>query len=276
MSRKTPWMHEMAWPDIAVYLERSDIALIPIGATEQHGGHMPLCCDTGWAIGMAEGAAALTDVLIAPPMHYGWGPHHMAYPGTMTLRADTLAQVAMDIGESLVFHGFRKLVIVNGNRVANLPPLEIAASKLRFRTGAFVAVVDAGLLAKAAVNEVCESPRGGLGHAGESETSYTLYRMPALVDMEKAVNAETSHGRFLSSHKPMEPPFDADSVCIPRTDGDMRRSTEAFGGVAGSAALATREKGERIHRILSQALADFIDQTVRPAQVELKDVAIPV
>jgi creatinine amidohydrolase/Fe(II)-dependent formamide hydrolase-like protein len=90
------------------------------------------------------------------------------------------------------------------------------------------------------------------------------------------VDAANQHGRFLGSHKPMEPPFDADSVCIPRTDADMRRTTEATGGVAGSAVLATREKGERIHEILSQTLADFIDETVRPVEVELKDVAIPV
>lgn len=276
MTSRSHWIHEMKWPEIADYLQRSDIALIPIGATEQHGPHLPLYVDTGWAVGMAEGAAERTDVLIAPPVHYGWGPHHMAYPGTITLRADTLIQVAMDIGESLIYHGFKKLVFINGNRVANLPPMEIAASKLRFITGAYVAVADAGLIAKSAVNAVCESPEGGLGHAGESETAYTLYRTPELVDMDQAVNADRRQGRFTLSHKPLEPPFDGDSVYVPRTDADMRRTTEATRGVAGSAALATREKGERIHEILSEALAEFIDTHVRPATVELKHVTIPI
>jgi len=276
MSSKTHWIHELKWPEIAAYLERSDIALIPIGATEQHGPHLPLQVDTGWAVGMAEGAAERCDVLIAPPVHYGWGPHHMAYPGTITLRADTLAQVALDIGESLIYHGFKKLVYINGNRVANLPPMEIAASKLRFMTGAHVSVVDAGLLAKTAVNEVCDSPEGGLGHAGESETAYTLYRTPELVDMEKAMNSERNQTRFGLSHKPMEPPFDGDSAYVPRTDGDMRRTTEATQGIAGAAAFATVEKGESIHEILSEALADFIETHVRPAEVDLKDVSIPV
>ena len=200
----------------------------------------------------------------------------MAYPGTITLRADTLLQLCMDIGESLIFHGFKRLVFINGNRVANLPPMETAASRLRFQTGAFVAVADAGLIAKSAVHEVCESPEGGLGHAGESETAYTLYRNPDLVDMDLAMNADRKPGRFGLSHKPFEPPWEGDTVYVPRTDADMRRTTEATRGIAGSASLATPEKGERIHEILSDALVDFIETHVRPSTVELKDVRIPI
>lgn len=269
------WIHELKWPEIAEYLERSDIALIPVGATEQHGPHLPLYVDTGWAVGMAEGAGERADALIAPPVHYGWGPHHMAYPGTITLRAGTLQQLCVDIGESLVYHGFKRLVFINGNRAANLPPMEIAASQLRFRTGAFAAVVDAGLIAKSAVHAVCETPEGGLGHAGESETAYTLFRNPDLVDMGLAVDAEHHRGRFGLSHKPFEPPWDGDTAYVPRTDGDMRRGTEVTLGIAGSASLATAEKGERIHAILCDALVDFIQTHVRTAAVTLKEVAIP-
>ena len=270
------WIQELKWPEIADYLEQSDIALIPVGATEQHGPHLPLYVDTGWAVGMAEGVAARTNSLIAPPVHYGWGPHHMAYPGTITLRSDTLQQLCLDIGESLIYHGFKRLVFINGNRAANLPPMETAASKLRFLTGAFVAVADAGLIAKSAVRAVCDSPDGGLGHAGESETAYTLYRNPDLVDMSLAVNSVKQQGRFGLSHKPFEPPWDGETVYVPRTDADMRSSTEATQGIAGSASFATREKGERIHGILSDAWVDFIETYVKPAPVAVKEVRIPV
>jgi len=270
------WIQELKWPEIADYLEQSDIALIPVGATEQHGPHLPLYVDTGWAVGMAEGVAERTNSLIAPPVHYGWGPHHMAYPGTITLRSDTLQRLCLDIGESLIYHGFKRLVFINGNRAANLPPMETAASKLRFLTGAFVAVADAGLIAKSAVRAVCDSPDGGLGHAGESETAYTLYRNPDLVDMSLAVNSVKHQGRFGLSHKPFEPPWDGETVYVPRTDADMRSSTEATQGIAGSASFATREKGERIHGILSDALVDFIETYVKPAPVAVKGVRIPV
>ena len=88
--------------------------------------------DTGWAIAVAEGAALATGTLVAPPQHVGWSPHHLAYCGALTFRPETLISVMVDIGESLIHHGFKKIVFVNGNRIANLPPMEIAAAKLRF------------------------------------------------------------------------------------------------------------------------------------------------
>src|SRR5882762_5419747 len=83
------WLHELRWPEVAAYLSTDDVVLIPIGATEQHGRHLPLAVDTGWAIGASEIAARKTGVLVAPALHYGWSPHHMGYPGTVTLAADT-------------------------------------------------------------------------------------------------------------------------------------------------------------------------------------------
>jgi len=107
--------------------------------------------DTGWAIKVSEEAAQLAGCLVTPPLHFGWSSGHMAYPGCIGLRAETLTAVAMDIAHSLLHQGFRRIVFVNGNRVANLPPLEIAAVKLRVETGAAVAVADCGLLAREAV-----------------------------------------------------------------------------------------------------------------------------
>ena len=86
---ETRWMHELPWTAIEAYLEADDIALIPIGATEQHGPHLPLMVDTGWAMAMAEAAAELSRVLIAPPMHIGMSYHHLAYAGSLTLRPET-------------------------------------------------------------------------------------------------------------------------------------------------------------------------------------------
>ena len=94
--------------------------------------------------------------------------------------------------------------------------------------------------------------------------------------MSLAVDSERHQGRFGLSHKPFEPPWDGDTVYVPRTDTDMRRSTEATQGIAGSASLATREKGELIHGILSDALVDFIETQVKPAAVALKDIQIPI
>src|SRR3546814_12665056 len=73
------WIHEMSHVEVADYLKTDDIALIPFGATEQHGAHAPMMLDTAWAIAAAEGAARKTNVLIAPPVHYGWSYSHMGF-----------------------------------------------------------------------------------------------------------------------------------------------------------------------------------------------------
>ena len=115
---------------------------------EQHGPHAPLMLDTGWAIGVGEEIARRTGTLVAPPMHYGWSSGHMGFPGSVTLTSETLTTVLVEICRSLMVHGFKRFVLVNGNRVANLPPMEIAATKLRVGHGALAAVLDVGLIAR--------------------------------------------------------------------------------------------------------------------------------
>ncbi len=270
------WIHEMTWQEIEAYLRQDSIAIIPVGATEQHGPHMALFMDTGWAVGIAEGAAKLANVLVAPPVHYGWGPHHMGYAGTITIRGETLSQLCVDIGESLAWHGFKKMVFLNGNRVANLPPMQMAASRIRHGTGAYVAVADAGLIAKKAVHDICESKAvGALGHAGESETSYMLYRFPDMVDMSKAVSASRKASRFALSPASMEPPFDGESVYVPLLAEEFRASTESAQGVNGDALAATADKGRRMHDAICRSLADYINEVVRPKSVTLKPMSAP-
>src|SRR3546814_20846251 len=118
--------------------------------------------DTAWAIAAAEGAARKTNVLIAPPVHYGWSYSHMGFPGTLTLSAETIVSLALDICRSLLVHGFRKLVLINGNRMV-LQPLDIAAGKDRNATGAMVAGVDSGLIATAAGQAPCHPCAGSPG-----------------------------------------------------------------------------------------------------------------
>ena len=183
--RPSVWIHELSFDEIERQLAADDVALIPIGATEQHGPHAPLLLDTGWAIVSSQAAAERAQCLAAPPLHYGWSHGHMAYPGCIGLRAETLTAVAVDIGHSLLQHGFRRLVFVNGNRQANLAPLEIAAVKLRMETGALAAVADCGLLARTGVAALSEGAPGTIGHAGETETSMVLAYYPELVDMSR-------------------------------------------------------------------------------------------
>jgi len=254
------WLHERAWPSIAGYLEQCDIALVPVGATEQHGVHTPLMVDTGWATWISEKVAARTSVLVTPPLHFGWSPHHLAYPGSITLRPETLTQVIVDVGESLLAHGFRRIILVNGNRVANLPPMEIAATKLRFSTGALVSVVDVGLIARKEIAAIYDSAPGAVDHAADAETSFMLHAFPQLVDMGRVQDPARSprEVRF-ASHIQFDHPLDGNLVLVHASSEEFGERTKPW-GVAASAKSATKEKGQRIVAAVIENFVAYVEQ----------------
>lgn len=265
--RPSVWMHELSWDEIAEQLKSDDVALLPIGATEQHGHHAPLLLDTGWASVVSEEAAKQAGCLVAPPLHYGWSHGHMAFPGTLGLRAETLTAVAVDVGECLIRHGFKRIVLVNGNRMANLAPMEIAAVKLRMSTGALVAVADCGLLAKEAVAALADGGAGTLGHAGESETAMVLAYYPHLVDMSRAPGGFTSQRKGSGprhGHHTLDSRLDGDSFQLAHLPDEFRARTEARQGVVGDESQATAEKGLAMVGAIAGRLAQLIGDLRRP------------
>lgn len=239
-------LSEWKWNEVAAYLSRRDLILFPVGSTEQHGRHLPLMTDSAWAVDVAEAVAEREKVLVSPPLFFGWTPHHLSYPGTITLRPDTLTRVITDVGQSLVYHGFKKILILNGHRVANLPPLEIAASRLRNTTQALVAVLDLALIAVEEVRQICESEIGGFGHADEIESSFMLYRHPELVDMSQAgKNVPPRKSRFSPSLTNLDRALDGNRYGNYPTIEEWRRST-APQGFKGDPSLGSAEKGRRI------------------------------
>ncbi|MDO5759081.1 MAG: creatininase family protein [Rhodobacterales bacterium] len=268
------WLHKMFWPDVAEHLKTSDTVLVPIGATEQHGPHTALFVDTAWASDVSEAVAKQEGVLIAPPMHFGYSQHHLAYPGGITLRAETLTQVALDIGESLISHGFRKVIFVNGNRIANLPPLQIAMVKLRYRTGAFAGIIDTHLIARREVCEVAVNLRDASNHAGDVETSFMMHAHPEFVRPEKMEKLAERGRPAFSSVFPMDPPFDQNIAFTQDTADEFFAKTEGR-GVYSDPTAATKEKGEKILDVTVQRAADFVRQ-VKALKVDCPKCPIPV
>jgi len=179
-------LQELTWQQLEQHLQHNDTVLIPVGSTEQHGPHLPLGTDAMVAIRLALETGELTDTLVTPPLWFGWSPHHQAYPGTVSLRPETLTAVVEDIGRSLIWSGANKLIVLNGHREANLPPLKIAASRLRNETGAYVAVVDPFYIGDQIGRALRTSEPGGIGHAAELETAHMMHIHPELVRMERA------------------------------------------------------------------------------------------
>ncbi len=105
---------DMHWLQVEDYLRRDDRAVVPIGSTEQHA-YLSLSTDSILAERVALEAAEPIDVAVFPVVPFGITPYFMAYPGTISLRVSTYIEIVRDILDSLVHHGFKRIVIVNGH-----------------------------------------------------------------------------------------------------------------------------------------------------------------
>ena len=117
------------WQEVERYLEHSTGIIIPIGSTEQHGPNGLIGTDAICPTRIAAGIAEQEQILIAPTINYGMSQHHMAFPGTVTLRPTTLIQVVIDVVTSLHRHGFTHFYFVNGHG-GNIAPVTTAFSEI--------------------------------------------------------------------------------------------------------------------------------------------------
>lgn len=121
-------LEELNWMDVENYLKQDDRILLVLGSCEQHG-YLSLLTDTQIPEALADAASRQTGVLIAPPVNYGISPYFLKYPGTITLRVQTLLFIVEDILRSLYAQGFRRVVVLNGhggNDPARLRLVELA------------------------------------------------------------------------------------------------------------------------------------------------------
>ncbi len=249
----------MRWPDITAYLEHDDRAIIAIGAVEQHGSHCAMGTDTMIADAVARAAAERTGVVVYPPIWFGWSDMHMGFEGTVSLRPSTMQAILTDFVESLTRAGFRRFLFLNGNRRVNLPPMQIAATELTNAGGRIVAVADVAYLAYDQVATLRRSPPGGIGHAGEIETSVMCHIHPDCVWLENAVSAPTHAATpqrvFMSS----DPAFDGgDRFLLPRTAEQFRASTKET-GVSGDPTFANAETGVAVFTEMVDGLVKVLD-----------------
>jgi creatinine amidohydrolase len=182
---------ELTWPQVRARVEAGWTTIIlPLGATEQHGPHLPLSVDAEIAGHLAEAVAArLGRCLVAPVIALGCSAHHLAFAGSMSLSQDTMARVIVESCQSLARHGFRRLLVVSGH-AGNVPAMRQAVDTLGTPAGYTVeAFTDWGryrapLYAVGAEAGLTPSQIGS--HAGHYETSLMLRMRPALVRMAEA------------------------------------------------------------------------------------------
>lgn len=186
---------ELSGPAVAAALTADSIVVLPTGAIEHHGPHLPLSTDllTADMVGRAVVEAAAADgqdVWLLPALAYTKSDEHHWAPGTMWLNADTLLQTVVDIGRSIAATPARTLVFYNGHG-GNIALLQVALREIRRRFGLRTFLMGAGMAAGDGINGPDEH---GFGiHGGHSETSMILYLRPDLVDMSQAARWIPDH-----------------------------------------------------------------------------------
>ncbi|MFC2163364.1 creatininase family protein [Acidobacteriota bacterium] len=175
-------LQEISWTDVVEYLKTNDMVIIPLGSTEQHGPHLPLGTDFYEATGVAKIISARTGVLLAPVLFSGYSVYHSGFPGTLSLKPETMEEVLFETAELLMKYGFRKFMFFNyhgGNRIVESKVIH----RINHTTEAVAVAIGYG-----ASFQKAEPIQGADydAHAGIGETSLMLYFRPDLVKLERA------------------------------------------------------------------------------------------
>jgi len=248
---------EMTWPQARARLKEVDVALLPVGAVEQHGPHLPLDTDAYDAHELARRVAeACSDPkpLVLPLLAYGVSYHHEDFSGTLSVSPETQARLVYEIGMSTARNGITKLVIINGHG-GNAPSLHLAAQMINKDAHIFTCV-DTGETSDADIEDIVDAPNDV--HAGEIETSTALATRPELVDMSKAPKTVPRFSsRFLD--------FTSGRSVV----WYARTSKISSSGVMGNATKATTEKGERIWEVMTRRLTELVEDLKRLSLQEI-------
>ncbi len=249
---RSPLWQDYTWPELQALAEAGAAVIVPVGAIEQHGPHLPVSVDSTCVYEVARHAAqAVTEfpVLVAPPVWWGVSPHHMAFAGTITLSTDTFIAVVSDICRSISQHGFRRILILNGHGGNGSVINTIAQRLSEQKPPLWVAAATYFTMIAQDLQTIGESDFGGMSHACEMETSLMLALRPDLVHLDRV--EDDMRGPWTSF-------FGWDmrvggTVYYPY---DMQRDTKQ--GVIGAPSLATAAKGQAILAAATARVAQFL------------------
>jgi creatinine amidohydrolase len=230
----------LSWPAVADAVRERPLALLPFGAIEEHGPHLPLDTDVVLADALAERIAAASGLLRLPTIPLGQVWSLARFPGSLSVSDHTLVSIVADLAPGLARNGVRGLVLLTAH-LGNVAALH-AASRLLSERELLPALVVAYPGLREAGAEVREAPEShpSIMHADELETSMMLAVAPERVDMDRAV-----------AEYPVYPPHFGSAPI--RWDA-LDRS-----GVFGDATASTAEKGERLLELITAAAGEMID-----------------
>jgi len=257
MVLKSHWWWDLTTQDFAGLDAGRMVAILPVGAVEQHGPHLPVRVDAAINAGIMARAVELMPpdypALVLPMLPVGKSDEHLAFPGTLTLSHETLGRVWYELGECVHRAGIRKILFLNSH--GGQPQLlEIVCRDLRVKLGMFaVSVMWPRLIDMNGLFDADEN-RHGI-HGGQSETSVMLHLHPDLVEMNRAEN-------FV----PLSVQIERESDIL-SPEGGARFGWQAQDlhpkGACGDASKATAELGKLTVERAAARLLVLIDEIAR-------------
>ncbi len=255
---ETEYRYEkLTWPEIEDAVDAAQVCVVPCGAVEQHGPHLPLDVDLVCPTGIARGAGRQVPgkMLVLPTVAYGYTGHVMDFPGTINNHFEHFIHHVLDITKSLAYHGFKKILLLNGHG-SNMPNLDLAARRTNLETDA-ECIATAWWQLLTVDKEFLPGWReskfpGGCSHAGELETSLYLY-----LDGDNVRKDKIKSGVIGFNEE--ESPFNwVDLFASGPATVVSWTSSYSETGVLGDAEKATAEKGERAYEEAVKQLVRFI------------------
>ncbi len=248
---------KLTWPEINDAIELEQVCILPCGAVEQHGPHLPLDVDLVCPTGIARGAGKQIPekMLVLPIVAYGYTGHVMDFPGTINSHYEHFIHHVLDITKSLAYHGFKKIVLLNGHG-SNMPNLDLVARRTNLETDA-ECVCCAWWNLLTVDKEFLPGWReskfpGGCAHAGELETSLYMY-----LDGDHVRNDQIKNG--VISFNEEESPFQwIDLFAAGPASVISWTSSYSETGVLGEAELANPEKGQQAYEEAVRQLCRFV------------------
>ena len=237
-------LHEISWTEAQKIAEKTDVAILPVGSTEQHGPHNPLGTDHLIAAAFAKVVGDRTGVPVLPVVPVGVSEHHRQFPGTLWVSQNVFREYLLEVALAASSHGFKKILFFNGHGGNTAALIEVAGI-LRRNHNIFSAVL-------------MTFPPGVGGHAGIEETSMNLYYHGQLVHMERAFDTQqkTALGSIkingFSRLGSFEYPWDT----IDLTDTGVFGTSGSVIGLKS----ATRERGEELMKEFTEEVINTVEE----------------
>lgn len=239
LQQEPVWLENVAWPDAEKTLK--DTLLLPVGATEQHGPHLPLSTDTLIATAACAYASAITGAPVLPALNYTVSLGHTEkWPGTFSIYHETLIHTVRSIAQWAAAAGWKRLLVVNSH-FGNDAPLRCAVDRVRFDYPGefFIATRNTWQLSQSLIDRFSADATDW--HANEAETSLLLFIAPHLVQTDRIEDADDADrtGGCVFPHM------------VPYTSRN---------GVTGSPSLASAQRGSVLMREIGDELVAVVER----------------